>query len=321
MDELTPSPGPLTAIAVVGNINLDIKTSRIAASPGIMADGETTIEEIYETIGGGGANTAVAAGIMAAPVHFTGCVGDDDAGRRLVRHLRSVGVTPHVTTVPVPTGRSLALSWDNGHRHFISSLPNAARLDFQAVDMTALAKAGCGHMYRADIWFSEPMLFGGNARLFRESRAAGMETSIDINWDPHWNAGLEGAEVRRRIEAVRETLPFVDWVHGNERELLSFSGSRSVDGAVRVLADWGARAIIVHRGARGSAAFADGTWIETGPSPVQRVVSDTGSGDVFTAAFLIHGRLPLEERLKEAGRAAANHLQGTPCYIPPLERQ
>ena len=321
MSETDSTAGPLTAIAVVGNINLDIKTSRVAAVPGIMADGETSIEEIYETVGGGGANTAAAAAIMGARVHFTGCVGDDDAGRRLVRHLRSLGVTPHVTTVPVPTGRSIALSWDNGHRHFISSLPNTARLDLQSVDVAALAKADCRHVYRADIWFSEPMLFGGNTELFRTSRAAEMETSIDINWDPRWNYGLDGGDVRRRIKAVREALPHVTWVHGNERELLFFCGSQTIDGAVRVLADWGARAIIVHRGARGSAAFADGAWIEIGPSPVQRVVSDTGSGDVFTAAFLIHGRLPLDERLREAGRAAANHLQGTPNYIPRLETE
>ena len=55
---------PLTTIAVVGNINLDVKTSRIAATPGIMADGETSIQDIHESIGGGGANTAVAAAIM-----------------------------------------------------------------------------------------------------------------------------------------------------------------------------------------------------------------------------------------------------------------
>ena len=39
-------------IAVVGNINLDIKTSAIAATDGIMADGESSVGEIYESLGG-----------------------------------------------------------------------------------------------------------------------------------------------------------------------------------------------------------------------------------------------------------------------------
>ncbi|MGA2765346.1 MAG: carbohydrate kinase family protein [Spirochaetia bacterium] len=310
---------PLTTIAVVGNINLDVKTSRIAATPGIMADGETSIQDIHESIGGGGANTAVAAAIMGARVHFCGCVGGDELGKRLVRHLRSIGVTPHVKAVPVSTGRSIAMSWDNGHRHFISSLPNTSLLDVSAVDVSALARAGCLHLYRADVWFSEPMLFGGNTTLFRESRQAGMETSIDVNWDPRWNSGLESAGVQKRIEAVKEALPLTSYVHGNEREILSFCGSPTIERAARSLVEWGAGAVIVHQGARGCAAFINGGWIEIPAVPVARIVSDTGSGDVFTAAFLVHGRLALADRLAESGKAAANHLQGTLNYIPSLE--
>jgi sugar/nucleoside kinase (ribokinase family) len=308
----------LATIAVVGNINLDIKTSRISAAPGILADGETSIERIYETTGGGGANTAAAAALMGARVHFVGCVGNDLLGRRLGAHLRSLGVTTHLCEVPVSTGRSLALSWDNGHRHFISSLPHTALLNAASADVPALARAGCRHLYRADIWFSEPMLFGGNEALFAACRRAGMETSIDVNWDPRWTGGPREREVRRRIDAVKRILPLTTWVHGNERELLRFCGSRTLDRAVRSLVEEGAGAVIVHRGARGCAAFADGAWTESEAPRVRRVVSDTGSGDVFTAAFLVHGSLPLDGRLRLAGRAAADHLQGTPAYIPPM---
>ena len=308
----------LTTIAIVGNINLDIKTSRVSAGAGVTADGETSIERIYETTGGGGANTATAAALMGARVHFVGCVGNDELGRRLGAHLRSIGVTTHLAEVRAPTGRSIAIAWDNGHRHFISSLPHTALLNAASVDVPALARAGCGHLYRADIWFSEPMLFGGNEALFAACRKAGIETSIDLNWDPRWNRGFQDSEVRTRIDAVRRILPLVSYVHGNERELLRFCGSRTVDRAAHSLVEAGAGAVIVHRGARGCAAFADGAWVEAPPSRVRRIVSDTGSGDVFTAAFLVHGSLPLDKRLQQAGRAAANHLQGTRTYIPPL---
>ena len=314
-----PAPsGNLTTIAVVGNINLDIKTSRVSAKLGITADGETSIERIYETTGGGGANTATAAALMGARVHFVGCVGNDELGSRLGTHLRSIGVMTHLVVVPVSTGRSIALSWDNGHRHFISSLPHTALLNAASVDVPALARAGCRHLYRADIWFSEPMLFGGNEGLFAICRKAGIETSIDINWDPRWNGGLGSREVRKRIDAVRAIMPLTSYVHGNERELLRFCGSRTVDRAVYSLVERGAGAVIVHRGARGCAAFANGTWIECPPARVRRIVSDTGSGDVFTAAFLLHGSLPLKSRLRQASRAAAAHLQAAPNYIPAL---
>lgn len=310
---------PLTTISVVGNINLDIKTSRISGSSRIFDDGESSVEKIYETIGGGGANTALAASIMGAKVHFFGCVGNDTLGQRLVRHMKSRGVQVHAVCVPGGTGKSIAMNWDNGRRHFISSLPSSALLNASAVSVRELVQAGCRHIYRADIWFSEPMLFGGNAKLLEACHREGIETSIDINWDPKWNVARDGKEVERRIDAVKQVLPFISYVHGNEGEILFFCRAQTIDQAARELARRGVGTVIVHRGSRGSAAFANGGWIESSAFPVQKVVSDTGSGDVFTAAFLIHGGLALAERLRISALAAANHLQGTPCYIPIME--
>ena len=79
------SAGP---IAVVGNVNVDVKTGPISADPRLFSDGETSVGEIYETIGGGGANTAVAAGRMGGEVYFCGAIGTDDLGVRLSAAMR-----------------------------------------------------------------------------------------------------------------------------------------------------------------------------------------------------------------------------------------
>jgi ribokinase len=305
-------------VAIVGNINLDIRTSPIAASPALLSDGETSIEGIQETIGGGGANTAVAAAVMGGQVHFCGCVGDDELGRRLLGRLRGLGVNTHLAVKPVATGRSIALCWDNHQRHFISSLPNNALLGGQDVDVGALAAAGCRHLYRADVWFSEQMLFGGNARILHAARSHGIETSLDINWDPSWALGREAPAVARRIDALGAALPDVTFVHGNERELMFFTRGRDIRTAAQRLIDFGAGAVIVHRGARGSAALRDGAWTEVPAEKTARIVTETGSGDVFTAAFLLNGGLPMPELLALCSRRAADHLQGTAVYLPPL---
>jgi hypothetical protein len=39
---------------------------------------------------------------------------------------------------------------------------------------------------------------------------------------------------------------------------------------------------------------------------------------VFTAAFLLLGKASLTERLREANRVAARHLEASPGYIPRL---
>ena len=98
-----PLPGiSAIPIAIVGNVNLDLKTSPLPASPAILADGETSAAEIYETIGGGGANTAVAAAAMGGRMHFCGCIGGDALGDHLAWYLKHLGITTHLAAKPAP---------------------------------------------------------------------------------------------------------------------------------------------------------------------------------------------------------------------------
>ena len=123
------------------------------------------------------------------------------------------------------TGSSVVLSYENGCRHFVSCQPNNYCLGLSDIDLAMLS--GAQHLLRADVWFSEPMLAGGNEQLLRSARAQGLATSLDINWDPQWGIA-DAATIVQRIEAVRRILPWVDLVHGNVRELNRFSGSEDL---------------------------------------------------------------------------------------------
>jgi sugar/nucleoside kinase (ribokinase family) len=312
-----PTSAASRAIAVVGNVNLDLKTSPIPASDRLLADGETSVEEIYESLGGGGANLAVAAARLGGAVHLCAAVGNDELGAKIAQALRRFGVTPHLRPKPVATGRSINLNWDNSQRHFLSSLPHTRLLQADDVDFAELS--GCRHLFRADIWFAEGMLEAGNGQVLRRARDLGMTTSLDINWDPLWSAAGSAQRVSVRQRQVLEILPLVDYVHGNERELAIFTGQADVRAACRMLTDRGAGAVVCHRGAAGSAIFSAGTgWCQVPATPVQRIVCQTGTGDVFSAAFLLLDDLPPAERLMECGRIAARHLEGAADYIPRL---
>ena len=213
-------------------------------------------------------------------------------------------------------GRSIALTWDTHQRHFVSSLPNNALLEEVDIDLDALAKAGCRHLYRADVWFSKPMLHGGNSSLLRRARRLGMQTSLDINWDPLWNSGRDNPAVGERIAALREVLPYVSYAHGNERELAFFTGADDLREGAQLLREWGAEAVIVHRGAQGCAALTPEGWCEVPASPVTRIVTETGTGDVFTAAFLLRGDVALEGRLRQCAAIASQHLQAWSQLYP-----
>ena len=53
-------PFSRASLCVVGNVNRDVKSSPLAPRENLFSDGETSVDSITETIGGGGANSACA---------------------------------------------------------------------------------------------------------------------------------------------------------------------------------------------------------------------------------------------------------------------
>ena len=312
-------PCAKTTIAVIGNINLDIKTTAIPATDALFRDGETTVGEIYETFGGGATNVAVAARSLGADVYFCGAVGSDALGDRLSDALAGLGIHPRLARKQSASGRSINLNWDNHHRHFLSSLPAAADLEFQDIDVHALSDAGCRHLYRGDAWFSSGMLAQGNLEIMQLARSLGMVTYLDINWDPLWSLPGEWDQSAHRITLASAMLPYVSFVHVNERELSIFTSREDLQDAVDALLDQGVQTVILHRGPGGSAAVTQGmNWIEAPAVPVSHIACETGTGDVFSAAFMILESLPLHDRLVASNQVAARYLQGEVELIPRL---
>jgi sugar/nucleoside kinase (ribokinase family) len=309
-----------SSLCVVGNVNRDVKTSPLPSGPALLHDGETAATSILETIGGGGANSACAAAALGGRVSFLGKVGDDGLGQRLERTLARAGIRPHLARdAKHATGTSLALMFDNGQRHFVSCLPASRALAFDDLDLDALAEHT--HLLRADIWFSEPMLFGGNQRLFQAARTAGLAVSLDLNWDPHWGAADTG-EIRARKEAVRAALPWVNLAHGNVRELREFSDAPDLETALRCLTQWGAEAVVVHMGAQGAGYYHQGSLTVEPAVPASALVSTTGTGDVLSACMmLLHRRtdLSVSQRLHLANTIVSQFLEGKRHFIPVLE--
>src|SRR5438128_350210 len=55
-----------SSLCVVGNINRDVKTTPFKPGEHLLRDGESSVDSIRETIGGGGANSAFAAAVLGA---------------------------------------------------------------------------------------------------------------------------------------------------------------------------------------------------------------------------------------------------------------
>jgi sugar/nucleoside kinase (ribokinase family) len=306
-------------LCVVGNVCRDVKTAPLGPDDSLFRDGETPTEWIVETIGGGGANSALFAAGLGADVRFAAKVGADELGARLEQSLKRHGVKSFFCRdAAVRTGSSVVLTYTDGNRHFISHQPNNYSLGFADLDLGMLA--GGGHLLRADVWFSQPMLDGGNARILQAARDRGVATSLDLNWDPCW--GSASADViRARKEAVRRVLPLVDLVHGNIRELNLFADSGDLDTTLSRLVGWGAAAVVVHMGANGAGYYCGGRLTAEPSTPVRRHVNSTGSGDLLSVCMmLLHQRpeIPIAERLRLANRIVADYIEGERGLLPSL---
>ena len=87
------SPLSDAGLCVVGNLNRDVKIAAIEPDAHLFADGETSTAGVRETVGGGGANSALAAASLGARrVTFVGKVGADAWGDRLAATLEARGV-------------------------------------------------------------------------------------------------------------------------------------------------------------------------------------------------------------------------------------
>ncbi len=308
-----------SSLCVVGNINRDVKTSPLHAGEHLLRDGESSVSSISETIGGGGANSAFAAAALGAKISFVGKVGNDALGNRLERTMAKHDIVSHLAKDPVhPSGTSIALMLDNGHRHFVSCLPANEALTFEDIDLHALE--GVQHLLRADVWFSEAMLFGGNARLFQAATERGIPVSLDLNWDPQWGHA-PAAQIEARKQAVRDVLPLVSLAHGNVRELVEFTGAPELDSALRKLTTWGAKAVVVHLGAQGAGYYQDGALLTEPPAPVRSLAHSAGTGDVLSVCLmLLHQRadIAIAERLRTANGIVGQFMEGSLSLIPAL---
>jgi sugar/nucleoside kinase (ribokinase family) len=306
-------------LCVVGNLNRDLKTAPFPPGPSLFEDGETALGGVSETVGGGGANSAAMAAGLGAQATFIGQIGDDPLGQQLVSALERAGVRCCVhRDAATPTGTTLNLVYDSGRRHFLSCHPNNAALQFDQLDLSGLAHAT--HLLRADIWFSEAMLHGGNQRLFAAAREAGVASSIDLNWDPLW--GRVSAEaIAHRKAAVSAVLPWVDLAHGNVRELCEFTGAGTLRESVDRLLERGVGAVVAHLGAEGAGWFSREVSVVEPAAPVSRRVQATGTGDLLSVCLMLLHQVrdaSVGEKLRLANRIVAGFIQGEREFIPRL---
>lgn len=291
-------------IIVVGSINTDL----VASVDRFPSTGETVICRSFATFGGGkGANQAMAAARLGAPVMLVGAVGADAYGDERLADLARAGVDISAVSRVAGMPSGLALIQVNANaENTITIVPGANG----TVSPERLERVLADSLQPDDVICCQAEL-----PLETSARAlaiAGRAGAVRV---------LNAAPV---TVGVRDLVPLAEILIVNEVEATSLAGVPDVGpkSAGRVAADlagMGPSAVIITLGADGAYVRSPG-FAELVPSPPVPVVDTTGAGDAFIGAFatwLVEGQpVDLAVRAGVAAGALAVQSPGAQASLP-----
>ncbi|CAB4858725.1 unannotated protein [freshwater metagenome] len=293
-----PMVGPTV---VVGAVNVDL----VVPAPRLPAPGETVVGGDLQRHGGGkGANAAVAAARIGAPVWLVGAVGADEMGSQALDELRDEGidVSGVCALADASTGVALIVVDARGENQIAVGAGANARLDAEHTRSSLRAVLPGARCVLVSTEISDAAV----AVAVEEACAAAIPCV------------LNPAPVTAAVLAVLGHGPILT---PNASELMDLAASLSappVDdapnqvAAAAALAPWVAgrtgAPVIVTLGGDGALIARPGEpVVAVAAVPGVEVRDTTGAGDTFNGvlAARLAGGAPLEEAVRYAGAAAA----------------
>jgi ribokinase len=283
----------MSTVFVVGSLNID-QNIRVRSLP---RAGETVRgSDATFSPGGKGGNQAVAAARAGATVKFTGAVGDDSHGRRILEVLSEASIDAgHVrVSGTAATGTAVIAVDDRGENQIIVS--PGANSGLTAADV----EAGLAAVHAGDVLVLQLEI--PTALVRQAARTAKSRGAFVI---------LNAAPAPRQIDGL---LDDVDLLVVNEQEiqvLADLAGLAGIPGnhrnLVQTLPPVLGPAIVCTAGADGSFTVLDGSLVHV-PATKVDAKDTTGAGDTFVgylAASLARSDRELPAAMLHATRASA----------------
>ncbi len=257
-------------IVVVGSINTDL----VANVDRFPSPGETIICRSFATFGGGkGANQAIAAARLGAPVMLIGAVGTDAYGADRLADLVQSGVDTSAVARQHGMPSGIALIQVNAcAENTITIVPGAN----WTVTPERIERDLTGTLRSNDLLCCQTEL--PLETIARALEIAGRIGAMRV---------LNAAPV---TSGVRKLVPLADILIVNEVEATDLAGvpdvgPESAGRIAEVLSQLGPAVVIITLGADGAFIRSPG-FAERVPSPPVPVVDTTGAGDAFIGAFV-----------------------------------
>jgi sugar/nucleoside kinase (ribokinase family) len=237
--------------------------------------GRQLLDEIRITAAGTAAGTSVDLAKLGAEVIAMGAVGDDRLADFLTWVLDGYGIdTRLLARKPgLQTSATMLPIRPNGERPALHAPGATSSLTGADVDLDVIATADVLHVGGPDVlgrFAGEPL-----RGVLEFARNSGVITTMDV-----LSPGDQMTWTRLQL-----LLPFIHYFLPNEEQLGRLTGSTGLVEAARAVLALGPEAVLVSRGAEGSALITADRRIDYPAVPAQ-VVDTTGCGDACSAGFI-----------------------------------
>ncbi|MCD4673121.1 MAG: carbohydrate kinase family protein [Anaerolineaceae bacterium] len=264
-------------VVILGAAAVDL-VARVDRLPGI--DEIVFAREYAHHAGGSGANIAVGIAKLGRTVSSLGKVGDDEAGKWLLKNLSASGVdTQAMLSVAGGKSASCFIALDAHGNRVIFALGGSALIeDVDELDLPRVT--------------GSRVLCIGDA--FIPVAVAAAEAAHDNETTVFFVPG--GLMVTNGLKELSPVLQNTSVLVISRNEANTLTGDCSLVEAVRLLRETGPEVVVVTLGAKG-AILASDDGIETVPAFDVSVADTTGAGDAFTAGLMyafLDGRTWLE---------------------------
>ncbi|MHB1033314.1 MAG: carbohydrate kinase family protein [Pirellulales bacterium] len=232
-------------------------------------------DELLLSIGGCASNAAMDLARVGVKVGILGCVGKDPFGRFITETLAAQGIDTSCVRVHerIGTSGTLIVNVQGEDRRFIHTVGANAALTPSDIPIQRIRQAKV--FYIGGYLLMPGLENDALVELFREARAAGVTTVLDVVWPgpgEHWH------KLARLLSETDVFLP-----NSDEAEYLT--GITDPVRQAEHFLNAGARTVVITCGNEGSVLISDGLRLRAGTYPTQ-YVGGTGAGDAFDAGYI-----------------------------------
>ena len=287
-------------VQIIGAAIVDVLVS--PADERVFEIGSCPAERIVMSYGGDALNEATVLKALGGDVRLRTVLGDDEAGRAVLRRMEQVGLDTAQTAIrdDFHTSVNVVLVKPDGQRCFLTD-PGASQRKLRLEDIPLPLPADTGILCFASIFVFPQMKTAEMAEVFRAAKEQGITVCADMTKRKNGETTAD----------VAQALRYIDYLFPNDAEAMLLTGKGSPEEAAADLLNAGVGTVVVKCGPKGCyIANREGSFWVAAEENVT-VVDTTGAGDSFVGGFLyaLSNDLPLQECARIANSCGAKAVQ------------